>query len=281
MAAVITLGGPVGARQAPERPPVAESGVSAPVPQGIVGWWRGEGNANDAIGNNQGVLLNGASFAAGFVGTAFRFDGINDVVSIPDAPGLQLNLSSPRTIEAWAFRTSATSPMHLVGRRAGCGFGIDFYQLAIGNNAIPSNSVPLNVWSHLATTYDGVVDRQYVNGAVVFQRSVAYTPGPASAPLLIGSSGSCQPFAGLIDEVSLYNRALSAQEIQAIVAAGSEGKAASGSLQPPSGLLASVTGSTVLLTWDASAGATSYRLQWGSPRARAMRSMATWGMSGR
>lgn len=125
------FGGAVSARQAPEAPPIVSSGVSAPLPQGIVGWWRGEGNANDAIGGNHGTLMNGASFAPGLVGTAFQFDGINDVVSIPDAPSLQLNLLSPRTIEAWAFRTTSTSPVHLVGHRVGCGGGIDFYQMAI------------------------------------------------------------------------------------------------------------------------------------------------------
>ena len=106
--------------------------VSAPLPPGVISWWRGEGNANDAIGSNHGALMNGASFAPGLVGTAFQFDGINDVVSIPDAPSLRLNLLSPRTIEAWAFRTSSASPVHLVGHRVGCGGGIEFYQMAIG-----------------------------------------------------------------------------------------------------------------------------------------------------
>jgi hypothetical protein len=172
--------------------------------------------------------MNGAAFVSGQVGSAFSFDGADDVVSIPDTPNLNFASTSSFTIELWAFRTSAATVMHLAGKREGCG-GPPFYQMAIGPGAFPSEDFPLDVWTHAAVTYDGStgLQQQYINGVVVASGDASAFIGPNTAPFLIGNSGACSPFAGLIDEVSLYNRALSAEEIQAIFGAGSAGKCAS------------------------------------------------------
>ena len=81
-------------------------------------------------------------------------------------------------------------------------------------------AVPLGVWTHLAVTYDGTTLRLYVNG--VLRSSTAASGGIAAstAPLRIGgntvfSVPGTEYFAGLIDEVRIYNRALSAAEITA------------------------------------------------------------------
>src|SRR5205085_6300142 len=52
-----------------------------PSPAGLIAWYSGEDNANDRQGNNNGTLQNSANFAAGLVGQAFNFDGVNDYVS--------------------------------------------------------------------------------------------------------------------------------------------------------------------------------------------------------
>ena len=76
--------------------PVAACAAAA---DGLVGWWPGDGSANDMVGNNNGTLQGGATAsAAGIVGPAFSFDGTNGYVQIPDSPALKpANL----TIEAW------------------------------------------------------------------------------------------------------------------------------------------------------------------------------------
>ncbi|SUS06363.1 conserved exported hypothetical protein [uncultured Defluviicoccus sp.] len=197
-------------------------------PTGMVSWWRAENTATDSVGGNGGSLLNGASFTSGQVGHAFGFDGVDDVINIADAPDLNFSANSSFTIELWAFRTGTATVMHLVGKRSGCG-GPPFYQMAIGPGAFPSSAVPLNVWTHLAVTYDGqtTIQNQYVDGVLVVSGSAGGSIGVNSSPLLIGSSGSCAPFAGRVDEVSLYDRALSSSEVQAIHLAGSGGKCAS------------------------------------------------------
>jgi len=59
-------------------------------PPDLVASWRAEGNANDAVGGNHGTLLEGAGFAAGFVGQAFRLDGVDDWVSVSNTPVLAI-----------------------------------------------------------------------------------------------------------------------------------------------------------------------------------------------
>src|SRR6266403_1279646 len=76
----------------------------APVPSGLVGWWKGDGGTTDTVGSNNGVLVGNASFAPGIVGQAFSFDGDNDSVMIGNPAALQLQDIS---IEAWIKRASA------------------------------------------------------------------------------------------------------------------------------------------------------------------------------
>ena len=81
--------------------------VTSPVPAGLVGWWPGDGSANDLAGTNNGTLMGGATAsAAGVVGSAFTFDGTNGYVQIPNAPALKpTNL----TIECWVLFTDLDS----------------------------------------------------------------------------------------------------------------------------------------------------------------------------
>jgi Concanavalin A-like lectin/glucanases superfamily len=197
-------------------------------PPGIIAWWpldeTSGTTAEDVIGSNTGAYVNGPVPAVGQVTGALSFDGVDDFVLVPHSAALDFAPGSSLTIEAWAFRSSSAPVMHLVGKRQGCGGDFDFYQLAIGPNAVPSDAVPLNTWTHLAVTYDGETStqRQYVNGSLVL--TTGQTVGSNMAPLKIGNSGTCTPFGGLIDEVTIYNRTLSTSEIQVIYDAGSAGK---------------------------------------------------------
>ena len=81
----------------------------------------------------------------------------------------------------------------------------------------------MNTWQHLAVTYDGTTFIFYIDGRAV--TNVIGTLGVANLePLEIGNAGSCQAFVGLVDEVSIYSRALTPDEVQAIYQAGSAGK---------------------------------------------------------
>jgi hypothetical protein len=212
----------------------------AAVPSGLVSWWRAESNALDSVGTNNGVLTNGAGYGPGEVGTAFSFNGNNQCVVIPSSPSLSFASNAPMSVELWAFRAGSASVMHLFGKRSACSSDGDMnYQLAFnddsgeglcfgdggGNEVASGLDMPTNVWIHLAGTFDGTNYCLYLNGSLIATNTG--TLGPTnSAPLEIGGSDDCsgQFFDGLIDEVSLYDQALTSNEVAAIYEAGSAGK---------------------------------------------------------
>ena len=82
-------------------------------------------------------------------------------------------------------------------------------------NAVGSAALPLNAWSHLATTFDGSVVRLFVNGVQAGSLPFSGSMAASTGALRLGGNGVWgEWFAGLIDEVRVYNRALSASEIQ-------------------------------------------------------------------
>jgi len=217
-------------------------------PANLVGWWRGESNATDNAGVNNGTLENGAAFTVGAVGQAFSFDGVNDHVRVPDASDLRF--TSAMTAEAWVFPTSIGSDQHIFSKWDIVG-GINqrSYALAISSAGYAyiigspngtatgytvvysSATVPINQWTHIAGTYDGSNLKIYINGTL--DNSASYSGGIFAGTDDLGIGGAVgggsvgavvSPFAGLIDEASLYNRALSGSEIQSIFNAGSAGK---------------------------------------------------------
>jgi len=176
------------------------------------------------------------TFVEGKVGQAFSFDGVNDYVQVPDDNGsLSFEPTAPITVELWAYQLQASLPIHFAGKRTTCGGDDMNYQMAtdargllfgsLHGTVTTGEQLPLNTWTHLAATFDGTTFRFYING--MLKGTATGTLGPTNtAPFEIGTSGSCftRGFPGLIDEVGMYNRALSQAEIQAIVDADSRGK---------------------------------------------------------
>jgi hypothetical protein len=194
---------------------------SIPAPPGLIAWWPGDGHCKDIVGNRNGVALNGADYAPGLIGQAFRVNGKNQYFSIASAAKLSFTNRQPFTLEAWVFRTGGTLPFHVIGKRDsdyGC-----WYQLAYDYR---SPRVPLNAWTHLVLANDGSNSVDYLNGVAVSSNSTR-CPGPNSADFQIGSSHNYGGFEGLIDDVRIYNRALAPNEVKAIYDAGSSG------LRPP------------------------------------------------
>ncbi len=209
-------------------------------PSGLVSWWKAESNALEVINANSGVLRNGVVFAPGKVGQAFSFNGSSAYVEVSDSPSLQF--TNAMTIEAWLHPDAVSTHFQtLVSKWDGGPHSFTLKILPTGTVTLGANSgntygivdiysvdnLPVDQWTHLAVTYNGVELRLYFNA--VLQSSVPWTHGilPGSAPLTIGSSSSSgiyYGFDGLMDELSLYSRALSQSEIQGIVNAGTAGK---------------------------------------------------------
>ena len=234
-------------------------GQCVPAPPGLVSWWPGDGNANDIQDGNDGTLVNDATFAPGKVGQAFSFDGDGDSVEIAD-PGPRSNLDiSSFTLDAWinvpstrpvyqtvVAKTTAVSGGHqrnyglFVSRSGGM-----FPDLTPGSISLSFTSgtskyhrvqgmtvVTDGQWHYVAGTYDGLDLRVFIDG-IEETTPIKGSPGGGRAPdvfdgpVTIGldvPNAPKWPMDGLVDEVGIYNRALSASEIQAIFNAGSAGK---------------------------------------------------------
>ena len=236
----------------------------------------------DASGQNNNGVASGTAWTTGKFGNALVFNGTSAQVTIPDAPSLRL--TTAMTLEAWIFPTSTP-----IGWRAIVDKNVDGYYLmastdqgnvpGVGGNWTNGNRnvfgpsvIPVNAWTHLATTFDGSTIRLFVNGVQV--ASVAQTAplSPTTATLQIGADAyPTEYFAGLIDEVRIYNRALNVAEIQVDMAtsvASVTPPPPVGDATPPSvpgALTATVSSSTQInLAWGAATdnvGVTGYRVE--------------------
>jgi hypothetical protein len=251
---------------------LAQSGGCLPPPPGLVAWWPGDGDANDIAGGNQGILTSGAiATAQGLVGDAFSFDGVDSYVRLPN----RLAGQSEGTVECW-FKLNTwdwasgsagvwlwSSTQFLpdswnswdaaaLGSHTGVGtgelmFGVESpadWQFALSGVVLGTN-----VWYHAAGTWGSNGVHIYVNG--VLKGTNPYTgpiPDVAQYSLIGRSSWPGSVIDGLIDEVSLYNRALSSNEVAAIYAAGTAGKC-----KPPPALHITPAATIVLVSWSTNA----------------------------
>ena len=231
--------------------------------------------ALDSSGSgNAGTVSGPVSSALGRFGRALAFDGVNDLVNVADSASL--DLTTGMTLEAWVKPEGVDWQTVLLKERPG-GLAYALYSstdTGVSSGEVRtsssletrgSSSLPFATWSHLATTYDGSTLRLYVNGNQVSGRAVSGPVEVGTGTLRIGGNLVWgEYFRGLIDEVRVYQRALSAAEIQTdmqtpVVPSGTD-------TQPPSapgGPTAAVTGDDVQLSWSASSddtGVTGYRV---------------------
>jgi hypothetical protein len=224
-----------------------------PAPTGVSGWWSAEGNANDIINNNNGTLVGGISYSPGEVGQAFSFNDTNAAVVVSANSNLDVGNGGGFTLEAWINPTDVTQMHPLFEWNNSTWWGVHFH-IAPGQpfnvspgpgelyaNVVdrsggwhqlssPGGVVTTNVFQHVALTYDMASGLAiiYYNGQIVSQQNLGSFIPQTSYDLILGRrrapSDEAASFAGLMDEPTVYNRALSSNEIAAIYNAGSAGK---------------------------------------------------------
>jgi hypothetical protein len=185
--------------------------------------------AADRSGNGNTGTIAGAARIAGHTGGALTFDGLNDWMTVNDAPSLAL--TTAMTLEAWVFPTTTADWRTVMLKEGTSGLT---YALYGSNDAgrpagyvrirsdVAANggaALPINTWSHLAVTFDGGAVRLYVNGTLAGTATAAGTIESSALPLRIGGNSVWgEFFSGRIDDVRIYNRALGAAEVQADMA---------------------------------------------------------------
>jgi len=216
-----------------------------PPPSNMVSWWPGDGSANDIQGGNNGTLQGGATFTAGKVGQAFSFSSDGDGVVIPHTNNL--NLQSPGfTADFWMkgiknqsdpdFLATIFEKSHGWVDNTGWAFQVDTTngapRFAIGDGSgfpeiIGAVDVLDGNFHYIAGTWDGSTMWLYVDGVLQGTDSNS-TPANNTRDLNIGFTwGGGTPrrfFRGIVDELEIFNRALSQTEIQTVYNAGSAGK---------------------------------------------------------
>jgi hypothetical protein len=219
-------------------------------PLGMVAWYRMDGNANDFGGSNNPSATNAISFVAGKDNQGVTF-GSGGYIEIPHSSALAIQRF---TIDAWVKPNGAplapasnndfwgavivqkglspptgytNVPISLWWSAQQQKFGFTF-----GNQntdrIVSSSTFPAGQWYHVAATYDGSTMKLYVNGnleaskpftsSITYDPSIPWTIGSTAAP--IRAAGYPRTFNGVIDEVEIFNRALSQAEIQAIYKPG-------------------------------------------------------------
>lgn len=215
---------------------VTVSNTTPPPATGLVAAYAfSEGNGtttSDRSGKGNTGTLAGATWTiAGQAGTALSFDGVNDRININDAASL--DLTSGMTLEAWVYPTALSGWRTVVLKEMAGGLVYALYAhdnapwpaayVRVGGEDVGVTGVsplPLNAWTHLATTYDGATLRLYVDGMEVGSQAGGGSIQVSTGRLRIGGNAVWgEWFAGRIDEVRIYNRALSPAEIQANMAA--------------------------------------------------------------
>ena len=202
--------------------PAASTGLVA-----AYGFNEGSGTTvSDASGNgNNGTITNATWVTTGKYGDALKFNGSSALVTIPDAASL--HLSTGMTLEAWVNPSTVNANWRDVIYKANDNF---YLEATSSNGSVPdggmiaggsyadasgTTALPLNTWSYLTETYDGSTLRLYVNGTQVASTAHTGTIATSTNPLQIGGDSVYgQFFAGLIDEVRIYNVALTAAQIQ-------------------------------------------------------------------
>ncbi|HHW77384.1 MAG TPA: PKD domain-containing protein, partial [Xanthomonadaceae bacterium] len=179
----------------------------------------------DASGKgNHGTISGAARTGSGKFGNALSFDGVNDWVTINDSASL--DLTTGMTLAAWVYPTGAPSVWGTIAMKEtpeDAAYGL----FSDGTNDLPtaymvdkppvtgSTVLPVNTWTHLATTYNGSALVLYLNGNEVRRSTASGAITVSSGRLMLGGNSVWGDyFKGRIDEVRLYNRALSATEIK-------------------------------------------------------------------
>ena len=230
-------------------PSLVPAGTCATPPPDMISWWPGENNANDIQGTNNGTLQGGVSFTSGEVGQAFSFNGSDADVKVPASGSLNVGAGSGLTLDLWINPTSASTTEPLIewnNPAAGVPYGTHLW-LSVQNSGdiyadlvdtsgnlhiLPSSGgvIVAGVYQHVALTYDKAsgMATLYRNGVIVAGPTNlgSFTPqtsfdlyfGLRPAGGLAGSR-----YTGSMDEIEVFNRALTQTELQNIYNAGAAG----------------------------------------------------------
>lgn len=194
----------------------------------------GDTTKDESGNNNTGTLMNGPEWTDGKYGNAISFDGADDYIDC--GADSSLRLPSNITIEAWVKAVDVTPCQFVagvcyddgdawdnpwIGHQIGVRGGkmATWVNIDATDREYDSGSITPDTWTHIAMTFDGTWRKSYVNGEEVFADDTitGTTQFEGTPHFAIGIRSITAPgeyFGGIIDEVAMYNRVLTQEEIQ-------------------------------------------------------------------
>jgi hypothetical protein len=205
---------------------------------GLAGWWPFSGNANDLSGNGNTGTVNGALLTTdrfGNANSAYSFDGAGSSILINDAPSLRLTKG---TISCW-IKFNSTSKMQLLQKinfnnAQNQNYDVEINEISgniliRGNYNVPCSNVGIpnfcstssltlndNEWHHYVGIMDVSTQKIYIDGVLIDSWNLTGSmSGCVGGDLLLGRGWASYPlwYDGLLDDLAIFNRALSQQEI--------------------------------------------------------------------
>jgi len=210
----------------------------------MVAYWPLNGDAKDAADGHDGILVGGASFVIDDSrGIVLSVDGVDGHVEVPHNEDMVFSSADNYTIMAWIYLEALPGSWQTVmakSRDQGNHYGIwitDSGEWMGGGWENRGSPAVTQVWVHIAYVQDGDAGTglTYINGAVDW--SGGPRDGTGAGDFWIGGAGSVTEFLrGMIDEVRVYNHALTEEEIQTVMLSGAEGYPYSSSPVPKDGV---------------------------------------------
>ena len=213
-----------------------DTGISAAnvLENALVGAWLFDenqgGTAKDASGNGHDGKIIGAKWVQGKIGTALEFDGDGNIVEIPHDKAFDL---TEYTISAW-IKTEPTGLWQtVIGKEPVAGnprnygifvagntklLGVNYTTAGAWKTAFSKTVAADGKWHHVAATFDGTFLRAYFDGVMEGETKTEIPPDHNTEPVRIGRWGNPRGdyWAGVLDEVAMFNQALTEDEIQDI-----------------------------------------------------------------
>jgi hypothetical protein len=208
--------------------------TAASAPSGLAAAWgfnEASGTiAADASGNNNtATLVGGPARVAGKYGNAVSFDQVNDYLSVPDSSSLNFS-GSAATLSMWINPATITGDSEVLGKFWNTNMSSPYYQYGlelssgkpqfyVGTStglagAGMDTALALNQWTHLAVVFNGLTVQFYVNGTMVSSKSLAASITARGMALRVGADAAgSQFYKGVLDNLRIYSRALSATEV--------------------------------------------------------------------
>jgi hypothetical protein len=209
---------------------------------GLIGWWPFNGNANDESGNGNNGTVNGATLTTdrfGNVNKAYSFDGLNDWIEVPNSTSLNsassiISISTWFNINDWFNISQNNTGWFTIMSKSNSISSYGNYRTGFSRNAngvinvystLNSDvigdtvSINLNTWNHVTAIINDLTNQGslFLNGTLIFQGPTEFTGWSTTntLPLMFGIDrpGIVDYAFGKLDDIGIWNRALSEQEI--------------------------------------------------------------------